>query len=956
MATPSNGGMSDEATKHFDVTYSSELVNGSMAAPSNGGISDEATEHYDVTYLSELVNGSMAAPSNGGISDEATEHFDATYLSELVNGSMAAPSNGGISDEATEHFDATYLSELVNGSMAAPSNGGISDEAIEHFDVTYLSELVTGSMAEPSNNGISNEAIEDFDETIFFNFPPSPLHIRTLSPPRPVLPRTLSPPRPVLPSSNSMVSQPMEIPPQIEQQEDNLGPYGFFQLLKQQSQWMNLLLALLAPMLLRLPLMHLQGLLQGVLQLLAPMLLRLPPMHLQGLLQWLLQELHQPLVFSLLELQLLQVLELHGLRQVKKQQKWILSLPSHMQEPLLQQWVLSLSDLTRGTLQQILPSLSEATVDDEVGIGGVGTGGGEREKGEKENVQLSSGWLGKRKKTAKTPEGERGSKKTTGGRIAIPLEGIPQTKDAAMNLNVSRSTQLNPDPVPSDQALAAKIDINSVVVKEIVPPLFLPTARQGNLDEDFGNGVEAVGMGSERTGERETEDGHLNTRDLGKGKRMKMTPRGERRNKKTTGVRIEIPLEDILQTKEMLLIDAAKHLKVSIAKLKSSCREYGIHRWPPRNEHKFIRQSLPNETPAVVGQKGIPQLSSHTVPSTQALMATVDTNSFFEKEILPPQFLPTAQQDNPDAGLGNDEDEAIGTGVEGTGDGVIVEAQLNSGCLGKGKFKEKSPGGKRGNKGTTGVRIAIAKEDILQTKRMRLKDAAKHLQVSRSTFKRVCREYNIYRWPPRKEHELIGQSRPNESPTVVDQEQIPQLNSDTLLPSNQVSATIDTNSVKVKVRCEEGTTMFRLSCPWLKEELEQVKKRLSFEVGTYNIGQSRPNESPAVVDQEQIPQLNSDTLLPSNEVSATTDTNSVKVKVRCEEGTIMFRLSCPWRKEELEQQVKKRLSFEAGTYNINYKDEDDDLMLIKCDEDLEECISSSSRLGTRSIELFLIPK
>ncbi|KAI8566470.1 hypothetical protein RHMOL_Rhmol02G0043600 [Rhododendron molle] len=174
-------------------------------------------------------------------------------------------------------------------------------------------------------------------------------------------------------------------------------------------------------------------------------------------------------------------------------------------------------------------------------------------------------------------------------------------------------------------------------------------------------------------------------------------------------------------------------------------------------------------------------------------------------------------------------------------------------------------------------------------------------EVSRSTFKRVCREYNIYRWPPRKEHELIDQSCPNESPAVFDQEQIPQLNSNTLLPSNQVSATIDTNTMKVKLRCEEGTIMFQLSCPWRKEKREQeVKKRLSFEVGTYNIYQSRPNESPAVVDQTQIPQLNSDTLLPSNQVSATIDTNSVKVKVRCEEGTIMFRLSCPWRKEELE--------------------------------------------------------
>ncbi|KAI8566445.1 hypothetical protein RHMOL_Rhmol02G0041000 [Rhododendron molle] len=163
----------------------------------------------------------------------------------------------------------------------------------------------------------------------------------------------------------------------------------------------------------------------------------------------------------------------------------------------------------------------------------------------------------------------------------------------------------------------------------------------------------------------------LNSECLGKKKTKEKKPVGERRNKKTNGVRIAIPLEDILPTKGMRSKDAAKHLRV--------------------------------------------------------LTATVDTNSSFEKEILPPQFLPTAQQENPDAGLRNDEDEAIGMGVEGTGDGVMVEAQLNSGCLGKGKSKEKSPGGERGNKGTTGVRIAIANENILQIKGMRLKDAVKHL-------------------------------------------------------------------------------------------------------------------------------------------------------------------------------------------------------------------------------------
>ncbi|XP_058200615.1 uncharacterized protein LOC131315524 isoform X2 [Rhododendron vialii] len=407
-------------------------------------------------------------------------------------------------------------------------------------------------------------------------------------------------------------------------------------------------------------------------------------------------------------------------------------------------------------------------------------------------------------------------------------------------------------------------------------PLQLPPPTQElNLVEDLDW---CAGTGSERTGERVMADqARLNSGCLGKRKAKEKKLGRKRRNKKTNGVRIAIPLEDISQTKGMRLKDAANHLGVSMTKLKSSCREYGIQRWPPHNEHKLIRQSLPNATPAVVDQEGIPHLTSDIVPSNQALMATVDTNNFFEKEILLPQLLPTARQKNLDVGFGNDEDEAIGMEVAGTMEGVMVEAQLYFGCSGNGKWKEKSPGGERGKNKTTGVKIAIAKEDILETKGMHLKDAAKHLEVSRSTFKRACREHGIERWPPHKERELISQSHSNKSSAVVDQERTPQLNSDTLLPSAQVLDIVGTNIVTIMARYGE-----------------------------------------------------------------------VRIK---------FRLSWPWRMVELEQQVKKRLPLEAGTYYIKYKDEDDGLMtLIACDEDLEDYISSSSRLGTHPIEVFLEPK
>ncbi|KAI8566477.1 hypothetical protein RHMOL_Rhmol02G0044300 [Rhododendron molle] len=207
-------------------------------------------------------------------------------------------------------------------------------------------------------------------------------------------------------------------------------------------------------------------------------------------------------------------------------------------------------------------------------------------------------------------------------------------------------------------------------------PQLPPTAQEKKRGEDFGlvrcnasgsDEVEAVGTGSEGTGNCVMADQtRLNSGCLGKRKTKEKNPRGERRNKKTNGVRIAIPLEDILQIKGMRLKDAANHLEVGILELNSSCRDYGVQRWPPRNEHKLIRQSLTNEIHVVVDQKGLPQLTSHDGPFDHAFTATVDTNSV-DKEIPLSQFLSTAQQENPDAGFGNDATEPIGMGSEGDG-------------------------------------------------------------------------------------------------------------------------------------------------------------------------------------------------------------------------------------------------------------------------------------------------
>jgi hypothetical protein len=99
----------------------------------------------------------------------------------------------------------------------------------------------------------------------------------------------------------------------------------------------------------------------------------------------------------------------------------------------------------------------------------------------------------------------------------------------------------------------------------------------------------------------------------------------------------------------------------------------------------------------LVDQEEIPLSNSDTLPSDQALAATVGTtvgtNSVLLKEIPPPLVLPTTQQENLDEDLSNDEVDDAGIGGEGTMEGEIAEAQFNSGAFGKRKRKEKTPRG-----------------------------------------------------------------------------------------------------------------------------------------------------------------------------------------------------------------------------------------------------------------------
>ncbi|CAL5437819.1 unnamed protein product [Camellia sinensis] len=125
------------------------------------------------------------------------------------------------------------------------------------------------------------------------------------------------------------------------------------------------------------------------------------------------------------------------------------------------------------------------------------------------------------------------------------------------------------------------------------------------------------------------------------------------------------------------------------------------------------------------------------------------------------------------------------------------------------------------------------------------------------------------------------------------------------------------------------------------------------------VGSSQPSESSPGVDHQQILQLSFDQ--PFSQASAAVvyanpcntvirDANIVTVKAKyINDIIIKFSLSLSSGLVELQQQIANRLHLEDGTYYVKYKDEDDDIIVIACDQDLQDYISSSKSLGSTTI-------
>ncbi|XAR67579.1 hypothetical protein NMG60_11002389 [Bertholletia excelsa] len=235
--------------------------------------------------------------------------------------------------------------------------------------------------------------------------------------------------------------------------------------------------------------------------------------------------------------------------------------------------------------------------------------------------------------------------------------------------------------------------------------------------------------------------------------------------------------------------------------------------------------------------------------------------------------------------------------------------------------------------------IPISLEMIQQQLGKKLDDAAESIGVSRSTLKRACREYKISWWQSGKRKKDNSSTFHDAPVEIFTQGLVP----DVTMPSS--------SKQPFKSPVAPSTSGMQHSRPWETVSNANVKEIAFVEE----------------VIQDQVPSF---AILPSSkqlhEPAIPLDTSRMQYSIPLEivnikvvysnKSAIRFQLSLSSGVEELQQEVVWRLNWiNFGTYSIQYIDEDGDWILIGCNDDLRQYMSSSTSLEKTTITLYLKP-
>ena len=224
------------------------------------------------------------------------------------------------------------------------------------------------------------------------------------------------------------------------------------------------------------------------------------------------------------------------------------------------------------------------------------------------------------------------------------------------------------------------------------------------------------------------------------------------------------------------------------------------------------------------------------------------------------------------------------------------------------------------------------------------------LSVCPTTLKRICRQHGIQRWPSRK-IKKVGHSLQKIQRVIDSVEGV-----SGLLPIGSFYANFPNLASS-----QEPSLQGKTSLP--PQPLQLSKSPVSPYSHSSSSSQCCSSET----------QLNSDTTTTTdvgggvltlsslekipqstNLSLSSLDNDFLRIKVSYGEEKIRFRMGNSRRLSDLLWEIGKRFSIEdMSRCDLKYLDEDNEWVLLTCDEDVEECVSVCSTTRSHTIKLLL---
>ncbi|XP_010534200.1 PREDICTED: protein NLP4-like [Tarenaya hassleriana] len=267
-----------------------------------------------------------------------------------------------------------------------------------------------------------------------------------------------------------------------------------------------------------------------------------------------------------------------------------------------------------------------------------------------------------------------------------------------------------------------------------------------------------------------------------------------------------------------------------------------------------------------------------------------------------------------------------------------------------------------------------------------LKDAAKSLGVCPTTLKRICRQHGIQRWPSRKIKKVgrslqkiqrviasvegvsgplpVSSFYPNFPNTLQPAKNCPapfllQHGSHVKSPSSSCTQSSSSSQCYSSETQLNNLPVSRKSCSaedTVNGENSLVNdcatKRTRSEAEVHSL--SREETTTFFSRLQSHDSLKENPSLENTHLPSSQDEDFLRMKVTYGDEKIRFRMRNSCRLKDLSREIAKRYNIDdMSRYDLKYLDDDNEWVLLTCDDDVEECIDVCGSSPGHTIKLLL---